>query len=44
MLFFVFYFITKKYRTTEGEIRHTEIRNDSNPIQIQTEEDRYGDD
>jgi len=35
--------LAKNVGTTGGEIRHTEIRNDSNPIQIQTEEDHDGD-
>ena len=35
--------LAKNVGTTRGEIRHTEIRNDSNPIQIQTEEDNDDD-
>jgi len=35
--------LAKSVGTTGGEIRHTEIRNDSNPIQIQTEEDHDDD-
>jgi uncharacterized membrane protein len=35
--------LAKNVGTTGGEIRHTEIRNDSNPIQIQTEKDHDGD-
>ncbi|MDO9038332.1 MAG: hypothetical protein Q7U59_08305 [Lutibacter sp.] len=35
--------LAKNVGTTGGEIRHTEIRNDPNPIQIQTENDHDGD-
>lgn len=35
--------LAKNVGTTGGEIRHTEIRNDPNPIQIQTENDLDGD-
>lgn len=33
--------LAKNVGTTGGEIRHTEIRNDANLIQIQTEEDHH---
>jgi len=35
--------LAKNVGTTGGEIRHTEIRNDSNPIQIQSDEDNDDD-
>lgn len=35
--------LAKNVGTTGGEIRHTEIRNDANLIQIQTENDHDGD-
>jgi glucan phosphoethanolaminetransferase (alkaline phosphatase superfamily) len=36
--------LAKNVGTTGGEIRHTEIRNDANLIQIQTEEDHHDED